>query len=116
MREYYLFKLKENDIDAQKTYLNLKDLYYLNSHNFKYGTIIFKELCLPLNKEKMIAELRKKFPNQDNKFLINNLENTIVEINNVFILIKTNGNFPRILKYINHLERNIIVCDFKHDD
>ena len=110
MRKYYLFKIKDLKIDLNKTYLILEELFYLNSNKFNYGKTIFENLCLSFNKEKIIEKLGS------NKFVINDLENTIIEVNNTCIIIETSKNITKAFKYLNELESNIFVVDFDNRD
>ena len=116
MRIYYLFKARNKNLRARNMYLVLEELFYLNSNKFNYGLTIFNELCLPFNKRKIIDELKSRFLCVSNKIFVDNLEDTIIEFNNIFIVIKTNKNFPEIFKYISNLESNILVCDFTNKD
>jgi len=117
VRKYYLFKLNDLNIkiNFKKIYLVLEELFYLNSNKFKYGTTIFNELCLPIKKEILIKNLPYNY-HFNNELIIDNLENTIIEIRNICIVIETNRNFPEILKYIDKFESNLIVCDFINKD
>lgn len=117
MRKYYLFCIKgKNYQNLKKTYSVLEELFYLNSNKYNYGITIFKELCVPFNKEKILNLLKRKFSNQNNQIIINDLEETRIEIDNVCIVIETSKNVPIIFKYLNELEKNILVCDFFNRD
>ena len=106
MRKYYLFKIN-NKSNIKKIYLVLEELFYLNSNKFKYGIFIFNNVCLKIDKKNIIDKLRNTYNLKDNKIFINDLENTIVEINNTCIVIKSSKNIPKIFKIINLLESNI---------
>ena len=117
MRKYYLFNLNNNiNKDAKKIYLILSELFYLNSNKFKYGLTIFNEICFPFNKEEIIKKLKKNFECKNNKLKIEDLEKSIIEINNSCIIIQTNSNISIIFKYLNIIEKNIFVCDFINND
>ncbi len=98
MRDYYLFKLRNNSINSKKVYLILEELFYLNRNKFNYGFKIFNDLCLPIDKSKFI-----------------NYEKNIT-INNTYILIKNSINISSYFKYFNNLEKHLFVCDFDNKD
>ena len=116
MRKYYLFKINKTNTSLKRIYSVLEELFYLNSNKFKYGITIFNELCLPFDKDKLMKRLCLKYPLNGDKFIINNFENTIIEINNILIMIETNRNFTQAFKDIYELDNNIIVCDFEKRD
>ena len=118
MRTYYLFKIKGKNIEnsSKKNYKVLEELFYLNSNKFKYGIPIFNELCQSFEKEKILNKLKSKFKIKQNTIIIDNFEKTIIEVNNSCIIIKTNKNIPFIFKYLNELDKNIVVCDFNNKD
>ena len=99
MRNYYLFKLINSNLNSKKVYLVLEELFYLNKNKFKYGLSIFKSICLPINKKNMLK-----------------LNNSKIQINNCFLLIRSDNNIPDIFKDINAIENNMFVCDFESRD
>ena len=116
MRKYYLFKIKAENLNNKKLYNILEELFYLNRNKFEYGNYIFSNLCSYLNKDELILKLKDKFDIKENKIIINDLENTSIIINNICIVIETNKNVSIIFKYLNDIEKQFFVCDFKNKD
>ena len=118
LRKYYLFKIKENNLSVNKNNLYdvLEELFYLSTNKFNYGIKIFDDLCLKIDKDKLINNLKNKYEYQNNQILIEDLENTVIKIKKSFILIETSKNAPSVFKYLNELENNLFVCDFSNKD
>lgn len=118
MRKYYLFKINEKNINLNKNslYNIFEELFYLNKNKFDYGIQIFNNLCVSIDTELILEKLKNKYPFKNNQILIEDLENTNVEIKKTFIIIETSKNAPSIFKYINQIEKNLFVCDFNNKD
>lgn len=125
MRKYYLFILKKEYYDQYKNksyvlYRMLENLYRLKTYDFSYGINIYNELCLPFSVKVLKNYINNKVPYKriNNKIikLDSMFEKTYLQINYSCVIIKTNVNFPQILKIFNIYNKNIFVCDFKAQD
>jgi len=116
MRKYYLFNLKNKDLKPSKIYNILEELFYLNKNKYKYGLNIFNNICSPFKKNEILVFLSSKYKINGNLIKIDDLEKTTIEIKNCLIIIECNQNTSEIFKYLNSLEKNIFVCDFKNKD
>ena len=81
---------------------------------------IYQNICLPFP----VSLFKNYFANRINYEQINkkiiriesDFEDTYVQLNYSCIIIKSNCNFPQILKIFNIYNKNIFICDFKHKD
>lgn len=124
MRKFYMFSIQkkycgETLKDIKSLYSILENLYYLNTNKFNYGISIYNQLCKKINSALIIKTIKEKCPNykfRNNRVIINDLEKTILEINNCCLVLYTNANISALLKYINTVDNNIFVCDFENND
>ena len=66
MKVYYIFKLKDEFFDLYKDtpsvlYNILRNIYYLDREEVDYGYNLFKQLTLPIEKNRIDRELFIKF-------------------------------------------------------
>ena len=123
MRKFYMFSIQkkyqgETLKDLKSIYSILENLYYLNTNKFNYGISIYNQLCKKINSELLLKTL-KKSPNytiKGNRVILNELEKSILEINNCCLILYTNANISSFFKYINVVENSIFVCDFENND
>lgn len=125
MRKYYLFIIKKEYYNSYKNksyvlYQVLESLKNIKSYDFSYGINIYQNICLPFP----VSLFKNYFSNRINYEQINkkiiriesDFEDTYVQLNYSCIIIKSNCNFPQILKIFNIYNKNIFICDFKNKD
>lgn len=118
MREYNLFVIKNDYYYNYKNNPNLlydilKNLFYLNS-DFNYGVTLFEQLCNKVSVDTLRYYLNNKFSmNNKNKFYIDNI---YLELKPTRIIVKSDYNYPKIMKALNCYNRYIFVCDFINED
>lgn len=109
----------ENLKDENGIYSILENLYYLNTNKFNYGISIYDQLCKRINTEYLLKQLHEKcskYQFKGKRIIIDDLEKSLLEINNCCIILYTNANISSFLKYINMSDANIFVCDFANAD
>lgn len=124
MRKFYMFSIQkkyegETAKDIKSIYAILENLYYLNTNKFNYGVSIYNQLCKKINSELLLKTLKEKCPQYEyngRRVIINDLEKSLLEINNCCLILYTNANISAFLKYINSVNNNIFVCDFENND
>ena len=130
MKVYYIFKLK-NEItslyrDTPSVLYNiLRNIYYLEREEVDYGYNLFKQLTLPIDKDKIDREIFIKF-HQDIPYskrkdvhYINNLyrnEISRLVINNSYLRLELEQNFSTFFKILKEEDNNLFVCSFEKID
>ena len=123
MRIYYLFLIKQeylelfrkNSYSLYKMLLNLKKL---KTTDFRYGIIIYKELCNPISIKLLNSYIdnKIKYKKINNKIKkIDCSEDIYLEIKYSCIIVKTNSISPSIFKLFNIYNKNLFVCDFNNN-
>ena len=125
MRKYYLFIITKKYFDQYKNasyvlYRILENLYSLKTYDFSYGLSVYKELCLPFPVKLFNNYIYNKisYKKVSTKVIqVNSLfEETYVQINYATVILRTNVNFPQILKIFNIYSKQIFICDFDSKD
>ena len=130
MKVYYIFKLKEEFYDLYKDtpsilYNILRNIYYLDREEVDYGYNLFKQLTLPLEKNKLDREIFIKFhqdiPYSKRKDIhyINDLYKNEVSrlvINNSFLRLELEQNYSTFFKILKEEDNNLFACSFKNTD
>ena len=124
-RKYYLFKIKKDVINSysnDELFIILKRMYYLKCNNF-LGVSLFNQVCDIFDRESINSYFFNKNKTYikffNGKFFINDYrigERSCVQVNNSCIVVKTNCNFPYLLKIFLLCSKNIFVCDFVNED
>ena len=130
MKVYYIFKIKKEFIDLYKDtpsvlYSILKNIYYLEKSEVDYGYNLFKQLTLPIEKNKIDRDLFIKF-HQDIPYskrkdvhYINNLyknEISRLVVNNSFLKLEVEQNFSSFFKILKEEDNNLFACSFQKTD
>ena len=130
MREFYLFRVKEEFKALYKTnqvilYHIFKQIYFLPKEDIEYGYSLFKQLTMKIDKEKLDQELFLRlhgsipYSKNENIHLINNLYRDEVSqmiIKHSYIQIQSNKDFTEFFEQLNLFDHNYFVCDFKNQD
>lgn len=130
MKVYYIFKLKEEFYDLYKDtpsilYNILRNIYYLDREEVDYGYNLFKQLTLPLEKNKLDREIFIKFhqdiPYSKRKDIhyINDLYKNEVSrlvINNSYLRLELEQNYSTFFKILKEEDNNLFACSFKNTD
>lgn len=114
--EYYkLYKNKSTTL-----YEILNNLYQLKEPNFSYGISLFDSICQPFSVKLLRNYIQNKYTcTLENKKIIkvhSIKERTYLQIAYATCVIKTNVNFPEILKVFQIYNKKIFICDFKNED
>ena len=130
MKVYYIFKLKDEFFDLYKDtpsvlYNILRNIYYLEKSEVDYGYNLFKQLTLPIEKNRLDRELFIKF-HQDIPYskrsgvhYINNLYKNEVSrlcINNSYLKLELEQNFSTFFKILKEEDTNLFACSFQTTD
>lgn len=130
MKVYYIFKLKDEFIDLYKDtpsvlFTILKTIYYLDKEEVDYGYNLFKQLTMPIEKNKLDRELFIKFhqdiPYSKRKDIhyINNIyrgEISRLVINNSYLKLEVEQNFSSFFKILKEEDKNLFACSFQKTD
>lgn len=130
MKVYYIFKLKEEFFELYKDtpsvlYNILRSIYYLDKEEVDYGYNLFKQLTLPIEKNKLDRELFIKFhgdiPYSKKKDIhyINDLYRNEVSrlmINNSYLRLELEQNYSSFFKILKKEDNNLFACSFQKTD
>lgn len=130
MKVYYVFKLKDEFVNLYRDtpsvlYNILKSIYYLDLEEVTYGYNIFKQLIIPLNKNKLDKDLFIKFhrdipysKKKDTHYINNLYRNEVsrMNINNLYIRLEVEQNFSTFFEILKEKNNNLFVCSFKTCD
>ena len=118
MYRYYVFDIKNKFKNDNNLYRLLKTLYTLNLKYINYGELLYKEICNPINKNK-IEEILKDYNAKkiaEKYFICLNEEITIIIIKYSRIIIVSNILYPDIFNRLKIETNNLFGCDFIHDN
>ena len=130
MKVYYIFKLKDEFIDLYKDtpsvlYNILRNIYYLDKEEVDYGYNLFKQLTLPIDKNRIDRDLFIKF-HQDIQYFkrkdvhyINNMYKNEVSrliISNSYLKLELDQNFSTFFKVLKEEDNNLFACSFQKTD
>ena len=130
MKVYYIFKLKEEFFELYKDtpsvlYSILRNIYYLDREEVDYGYNLFKQLTLPIEKNRMDRELFIKYhqdiPYSKKKDIhyINDLYRNEVSrllINNSHLRLELEQNYSTFFKILREEDNNLFACSFQKCD
>lgn len=130
MKVYYIFKLKDEMFSLYKDtpsvlYNILRNIYYLDREEVDYGYNLFKQLTLPIDKNKLDRELFIRFhqdipySKRDDVHYINNLyknEISRLVISNSYLKLELEQNFSTFFKVLKEEDNNLFACSFKNTD
>ncbi len=130
MKVYYIFKLKEEFFELYKDtpsvlYSILRNIYYLDREEVDYGYNLFKQLTLPIEKNRMDRELFIKYhqdiPYSKKKDIhyINDLYRNEVSrllINNSYLRLELEQNYSTFFKILREEDNNLFACSFQKCD
>jgi len=130
MKVYYIFKLKHEFIDLYKDtpsvlYNILRNIYYLDKEEIDYGYNLFRQLTLPIEKNKIDKELFIKF-HQDRPYskrkdihYINNLYKNEVSrlvVSNSYLKLELEQNFSTFFDILSKNYNDLFACSFNKCD
>ena len=130
MKVYYIFKLKEEITSLYRDspsvlYNILRNIYYLEKSEVDYGYNLFRQLTLPIDKNKLDREIFIKF-HQDIPYskrnevhYINNLymnEVSRMSISNYYFRLELEQNFSTFFKILKERDNNLFACSFSKTD
>ena len=125
MRKYYLFMIKTEYYKLYKNkpnilYETLTNLYYLREPNFQYGISLFDSICQPFAVKLLTNYIKNKHTctMESSKIIkVHSIkEKTYLQINHSCCILKTNVNFPEILKVFHIYNKKIFIVDFNNKD
>ncbi|MBQ9019442.1 MAG: sporulation inhibitor of replication protein SirA [Bacilli bacterium] len=130
MKVYYIFKIKKEFIDLYKDtpsvlFNILRNIYYLDKSEVDYGYNLFKQLTLPIEKNKLDRDLFIKFhqeiPYSKRKDVhyINNLyrnEISRLVVNNSFLKLEVEQNYSSFFNILKEEDNNLFACSFQKTD
>ena len=130
MKVYYIFSIKKEFISLYKDspsvlFQILKNIYYLDKTEVEYGYNLFKQLTLPIDKNKIDRELFIKFhqdipySKRNDVHYINNLyknEISRLSISNSYFRLELDQNFSTFFKILKEEDNNLFACSFKNTD
>ena len=130
MKVYYIFKLKNEFIDLYKDtpsvlYNILRSIYYLDKEEVDYGYHLFKQLTLPIEKNKLDRELFIKlhkdipYSKRQDIHYINNLYNNEISrliVSKCYLKLEVEQNFSTFFKILSNEYKNLFVCSFNKCD
>lgn len=118
MYRYYIFNIKNKFKNDQNLYRLLKTLYTLNLKYINYGELIYNEVCLPTNQNK-IKEILTDYNAKkisEKYFICLNDEITIILIKYSRIVVISNKLYPDIFNRLKIEQNNLFACNFKLDN
>lgn len=125
MRKYYLFIIrneyykmcKQNSLILFQT---LSNLYRLKDPNFTYGISLFDSICQPFSVKLLNNYIKNRYTctmKSDKVIKVHSIhEKVLLQINYACVIVKSNVNFPEILKVFHIYNKKIFVCDFENED
>jgi len=130
MKVYYIFKLKDEFFDLYKDtpsvlYNILRNIYYLDREEVDYGYNLFKQLTLPIEKNRIDRELFIKFhkdipySKRNNIHYINNLYKNEISrllVNNSYLRLELEQNFSTFFDVLKKEDNNLFACSFEKTD
>ena len=125
MRKYYLFMIKTEYYklykkDPRILYQTLSNLYRLKEPNFTYGIFLFDSICQPFAVKLLKGYIQNKYTCSmigEHIMQVHSIhDHTILQINHACVIVKSNVNFPDILKVFHIYNKKILVCDFENED
>ena len=123
MRKYYLFLIKDIYVNSYYNkrnilYQTLKSLYEIKGY-INYSLSVYNQICNIIDYHLLINYFnnKKNIIKRNNSFyIINDTENTYINISYSCIIIMTNNNFSSIFKILKLYSKSIFVCDFINND
>jgi hypothetical protein len=130
MKVYYIFKIKKEFVslykDSPSTLFHiLKSIYYLDRTEVDYGYNLFRQLTLPLDKNKLDREifikLHQDIPyskRKDVHFINNFYRNEVsrLTINKSYCKLEVEQNFSSFFPILEEKINNLFVCAFQKTD
>ncbi len=130
MREYYLFRVKEEfkmlyQENQVILYQIFKQIYQLPKEDVEYGYSLFHQLTKKIEKEKLDQELFLKlhgsipYSKKGDTHFVNNLyqdEISTLKVKHTYIHIHSNKNFTEFFTILQQFDHNYFVCDFQNQD
>lgn len=130
MKVYYIFKLKEELCDLYRDtpsvlYNILRNIYYLDREEVDYGYNLFKQLTLPIEKNRIDRELFIKFHQElpyskrkDVHYINNMYKNEVSRliVNNSYLRLELDQNFSTFFKVLKEEDKNLFACSFQKID
>lgn len=125
MRKYYLFPIQPEyyklyQKDSKFLYDILYNLCQLKEPNLNYGVSLFRSICEPFSVKILSQYIQNKYTctSLNSKVIkVHSIqEKTLLQIRYSCIIIKSNVNFPEVLKVFHIYHKKIFVCDFQNED
>lgn len=130
MRVYFIFSIKLEFINLYYNNKNilysiLKQIYYLDTNELKYGYNIYNQLINDIDKNDLdkflYIKLHRNIPysKRKNIHIYNNLYKDEVSkliVKRSYIKLETENNYSSFFKYLKEYNNSLFVCDFKNQD
>ena len=130
MKVYYIFQIKQEFMNLYKDspsilYNILKSIYYLDKNEVDYGYNLFRQLTIPIDKNKVDRELfikchqeipysKRKDTHYMNNFYRNEVSRLI--INKSYCKLEIEQNFSSFFPLIQEEIGNCFICAFNNTD
>lgn len=129
MRKFFVFRInKEMSILAKKNpynlYRSLEQIYKMNKEELYVGSNIYEQIIKLINIKNLNDEIFSVYQHNDYYKKVNNKhffynkyrpENTILTINNTYLVIESDAIFPIFFKFLSK-KRDYLACDFENKD
>ncbi len=130
MKVYYIFKIKKEFINLYQDspsilFHILKSIYYLDKTEVDYGYHLFRQLTIPIDKNKidrdLFIKLHQDIPyskREDTHYINNFYRNEIsrLTINKSYCRLEVEQNFSSFFSLLEEEMGNVFVCAFQKID
>ena len=130
MKRYFIFKIRKEFVSLYKDnkrvlYNILRQIYYLDKSEVRYGYNLFSQLILPIDKSKidrdLFIKLHQDIPyiKRKDTHIINNLykdEVSRLTIKSSYMKLEIEQNFSSFFEIINKYNDDLFVCEFYYHD
>lgn len=129
MRTFHIFNINESIYaltkdDEYPLFHTFEQIKNLRSSDLSIGINLYEQVAMPIDKDKYNKKVYKYLKDSDFYTVFNNKhsyinkyrdENSLLKINNAYIKIVTNKEFPEFFKLLKK-EKSLFACDFDNKD
>jgi len=127
MRVFYIFNINKYFKDvyenkSYKLYSMLKDIYLSKEYNINLANNYFTQISNQFDIDSIdnflynnLSENTNYYKKENKHIICDNYECSKLILSKYCIKIKTNQEFPNILKILTKIDENIFVCDFRNN-
>lgn len=99
-----------------KLYELLHHLYCLSKNQSKYGYTFYQQLCKPYDTSVLDYYIKGKYQLKKIGGVYHYPDENLVQIGSSCCIVRSEMNFPELLRIFHYYSRNIFVCDFHNQD